>query len=281
MISIIVRSFNDVKYIRQTLEMLINQQLPDEFEILSFDSGSTDGTLEIIQSFPRVKIFPPEGKYNPARVLNRAVQLARGKIIIFNNSDAIPQTTDYAAQLIAPLNDEKIGAVFGNQLPRPEATPLVRKDNLRAFGDGLDAANWRHMFSLASSAARREILLKHPFDEAYQYSEDIAWSWHLKHDFGYKIVYVPAARVEHSHNYTSAEIRKRFYNEGIANGMIWREMPEYYKFWAQMVKEMGRDVIYLAKHHQLGYLWHGLSYRYLQRASLYRGTRDWIRSNVK
>ncbi|MEG2075396.1 MAG: glycosyltransferase family A protein [Victivallaceae bacterium] len=281
MISIIVRSFNDVKYIRRTLEMLTNQQLEEEFEILNFDSGSTDGTLEIIKTFPQVKVFPPEGKYNPGRVLNRAVQLAQGEIIIFNNSDAVPQSLDYAAKLIAPLSDVQVGAVFGNQLSRPEATPLVKKDNFRAFGDGLDAANWRHMFSLARSAARREVLLKYPFDTAYQYSEDIAWSWRLKHDLGYKIVYASAAQVEHSHNYTTSEVRKRFYNEGIANGMIWREKPIFHECFAQMCKEMVRDVIYLTKHHHLGYLFSGLYYRYVQRMSLYRGTRDWVRSNEK
>ncbi len=281
MISVIVRSCNDRDYIGETLSMLLRQQVDDEVEILNFDSRSTDGTMDIVRSFPAVRAIPPEeGPYVPGKVLNRAVREAKGEIIVFNNSDAIPQHCDYLAKLIAPLRDPAVGAVYGNQLPRPDAWPLVRKDNLRAFGDGQVAATWEHMFSMASSAARRDVLQHVPFDESFQYSEDIEWSLRLKRQYHYRIVYVPEAEVEHSHNYPPAALRKRFYNEGRANAMMYRRRPSALRALLAFGREAGRDFNYLLRNGELKYLASGLRYRALQRLSTYRGERDWAKENL-
>ena len=90
-ISVVVRSHNDAGLIRETLTRLCAQTVADRMEILLFDDNSTDGTLEAAASFPSVTVVPWDGMpYNPPRVLNRAVDAAHGKIIVFNNSDAIP-----------------------------------------------------------------------------------------------------------------------------------------------------------------------------------------------
>ncbi len=282
MISVIVRSFNDEAVIRETLKSLLAQKIDEEVEILSFDSNSSDGTLDILREFPDVKIFPHDGlPYRPGRVLNRAVAAAKGDIVVFNNSDATPQDEYFLAALIRPLKDPAVGAVFANQLPRPDALPLVRKDYMRAFGDGRDAATWRHMFSLASSAARREVLVQIPFDEAYQYSEDIEWSWRLKTRHGMKIAYAPDARVMHSHNYTGAEVRKRFYNEGIADGMIWPEVPSLPRILLALGKEIVRDWLYLFRAREFGAILPGVVYRVRQRLYTYRGVCDQVKGRRK
>lgn len=278
MISVIVRSFNDVQIIGRTLAALCRQQINDTVEILNLDSGSSDGTLAVVREFAQVRIIPDDGlPYNPARTLNRAVEAATGDILVFNNSDAVPLSDDYLAVLTAPLTDTEVGAVFGNQLPRSDAWPLVCKDHQRAFGDGRDAATWRHMYSMASSAARREIALRYPFDLRFQYSEDIEWSWRLKTQHGLRLVYVETAQVEHSHNYGLLQARKRFYNEGLANAMIWPEKPRFGAAAGQAGKEILRDWRYLWRQRQLGYLLPGLAYRIVQRWELYRGERDGFR----
>ncbi|MBO7089384.1 MAG: glycosyltransferase, partial [Lentisphaeria bacterium] len=148
-ISVVVRAHNDAALIRDTLTMLTEQTAADRMDILLFDDDSTDGTLEIAKTFPSVTIVPWDGlPYNPPRVLNRALDAARGEFIVFNNSDAVPQSRDAVERLVAPLRDPSVGAVYGNQLPRPDAFPIVRKDYERAFGDGSVAATWDFMFSL-------------------------------------------------------------------------------------------------------------------------------------
>lgn len=282
-ISVVIRSHNDAEVIGRTLEMLCRQKLPaaTELELLSFDDGSTDATPEIIAAFPQVRSVPGDGgPYNPGRVLNHAVAATTGDMIVFNNSDAVPQRDDYLAALVRPLADPAVGAVYANQLPRPDAFALVRKDHLRAFGDGREAAKWRHFFSLAASACRAEVARQFPFDPAFRYSEDIDWSWRLRRA-GLRLVYVPEAAVEHSHNYPPAQLAKRFYNEGIANGQLYGERPSFGHFLLATANEMRRDAAFLAKEREWRLLPAGLRYRWIQRFSSYAGERDFSRGKER
>ena len=270
-ITVVVRSHNDHDLIRDTLSMLCDQTVADRMEILLFDDNSTDGTLETAASFPSVTIVPWDGQpYNPPRVLNRAVDAAHGKYIVFNNSDAVPCSRDAVERIAARLQDPAVGAVYGNQLPREDALPLVRKDYERAFGDGTVAASWGFMFSLVFSAVRTDVARRIRFNPAFQYSEDIDWALRIR-ESGLKVIYEKDAAVVHSHNYTPAILRKRFYNEGIANGMLYGTNPCFCRAFLGFAAEAARDFLYLCRHHELGYCLKGFRYRWTQRMSCYRG----------
>lgn len=271
-ISVVVRSHNDAGLIRETLNRLCAQTVADRMEILLFDDNSTDGTLEIASSFPDVTIVPWDGlPYNPPRVLNRALDTARGKYIVFNNSDAVPCSNDIVERIVAYLSDPAVGAVYGNQLPREDAWPLVRKDYERAFGDGSVAATWGFMFSLVFSAVRADVARQFRFNPAFQYSEDIDWALRIR-ESGLKIVYAADAAVVHSHNYTTEILRKRFYNEGVANGMLFHKRPSFVRAVLGFAVESLRDFRYLLRHHELGYyFFSGIRYRWTQRMSCYKG----------
>ena len=281
-ISIVVRAHNDAALIRDTLSMLTRQTVADRMEILLFDDASTDGTLEIAKTFPSVTIVPWDGlPYNPPRVLNRALDTARGEFIVFNNSDAVPQSRDAVERIVAPLRDPSVGAVYGNQLPRPDAFPLVRKDYERAFGDGTVAATWDFMFSLVFSGVRADVARRFRFDPKFQYSEDIEWARRIRTS-GLRIVYVPEAAVEHSHNYPPDALRKRFFNEGVANGLMSGRRPSFLHAMLSLAAETLRDVRYLAASHELSRLCESLRYRRIQRLSSYRGERfawQWSRTH--
>ncbi len=270
-ITVVVRSHNDRDLICDTLSMLCDQTVADRMEILLFDDNSTDGTLEAAASFPSVTVVPWDGQtYNPPRVLNRAIGAAHGKYIVFNNSDAVPCSRDAVERIVARLQDPTVGAVYGNQLPRADALPLVRKDYERAFGDGTVAATWGFMFSLVFSAVRTDVARRIRFNPAFQYSEDIDWALRIR-ESGLKVVYEKDAAVVHSHNYTPEILRKRFYNEGIANGMLYGTKPCFFRAFVGFAAEAARDFLYLCRHHELGYCFKGLRYRWTQRMSCYRG----------
>ena len=272
--SVVIRSKNDLALIGRTLAALRGQDFAD-FELLCVDSGSTDGTWELIEAQrPDLAWRVRPEDYIPGKVLNDAVRRCSGKIVVFNNSDCVPLDARWLGNLVRPLlEDESLGAVFGNQSPRPSAAPLVAKDHARAFGDGKTAAQWGHFFSLATSAAPRELLLQLPFDETLRYSEDVEWSLRVKRS-GRALRYVPEARVEHSHNYSPPELRKRFYNEGYAEGQIHRSaLPWLSGFALPCLREMARDLLYLSRRGLFGAIPGGLRYRLAQRLSAWRGRR--------
>jgi len=273
LVSILVRSGNDERFIGATLRAIFDQDCPLPFEVICCDDASTDRTPEIIASFPQAVLLPrPEGEYIPGRRLNYMVSHCRGDIVVFNNADAVPQGRRWLIDLITPLLEGRADAVYGNQLPRPDAKYLVRKDNLRAFGDGRIAAKWHFFFSLATSAARRADLVEHPFDERIRYSEDVEWA----HRRNIRIVYVPEARVEHSHNYTLAQLERRFYGEGRADAQIFGSTPPLWRELVSAAVESLRDLVFLLKHPAgLAELPFSPVRRFAQRYSHWKGGRDY------
>ena len=286
LVSIVMRSKNDMLYIGETFERIFNQNFTD-FEILNFDSGSEDGTWEIICKYnPDNSWRDDNNGYVPGKVLNKAVRKARGRIVVFNNSDCIPQDKFWLERLVEPLGQgnpgvENISGVFCNQTARPDAFPLVRKDYKRAFGDGRISGQWEHFFSLASSAILRDLLLEHPFREDLQYSEDVDWAWRMR-KLGLKTVYVPDAIVEHSHNYTRQEMKTRFYNEGWAEGQIYGRGKSFLRgFLLPCVAEIGRDMAYLLGNGEGLSIPAGCAYRITQRYSCWKGHRDFMASQAQ
>ena len=248
-VSILMRARNDEALIGRALKAVFAQKTDLKFEVVVCDDASTDRTREVAARFP-VRFFErPAGPYKPGRTLNPLVRAAKGDIVVFNNSDAVPLDERWLDELVKPLlaGSRRVFA-FANQLPRADAQALVRKDNERAFGDGRVQATWRFFFSLASSATWRQNLLEAPFDEDIPYSEDVAWAWRnsRREVDPVKIVYCPDARVEHSHNYTLRELAKRFRGEGAADRVIFGDRPSLLRELVSAARETLRDWVYLA-----------------------------------
>ncbi len=271
-VSIVMRSHNDGALIGRTLDMFRIQSVRP-VEIICVEDHSSDDTAEVLRRFPEVKVLQPPVPYAPGRVLNFAARAAKGEILVFNNSDAIPLDEFYLENLIAPTAaDENVGATFGNQLPRPDAELLVRKDNERAFGDGKIAATWKHFFSMAASATRRQTVLDFPFDETLRCAEDIDWSWRLRRR-GRKIVYVPEAKVEHSHNYTASQLRRRFFDEGYDSVTTFGGAPGFFSTLRAFLMECLRDIPYLVRRRAFPTLFRSPLRRFRQKFGFYAGAR--------
>ena len=271
MISVLMRSHNDILFVKSTVEALLEQNTDEPVEIISCDDHSTDGTAEYLAEVTEIRrISPPDGKYVPGKTLNYMVNHAHGEYIVFNNADAIPQHKEYLQNLVAPLKDKSVNCVFANQIARKNAFAVVRKDYERAFGDGSVSCKWHKFFSLVSSGFRKDELIQHPFDESFQYSEDSQWV--NRRDV--KIVYVPDAVVEHSHNYTLKEVKKRFFNEGIADRQMNKHTPCLLMTIKSISAETLRDWIYIVKNGAWKEFFYAPVYRCVQKISYFRGTKQ-------
>jgi glycosyltransferase involved in cell wall biosynthesis len=91
-ISIVIPSYNKAKFIRDTLNSLIDQKYPG-IEVIIQDGGSSDGSLEIIKSFAKryPKIFKWESKKDKGQTeaINKGFKKATGEIFAYLNSDDI------------------------------------------------------------------------------------------------------------------------------------------------------------------------------------------------
>lgn len=219
---IVMRSYNDMPLIVDTLSMVNQQDSP--FELISLDNESTDGTLQEIKKYTDLTINIPKGTYVPGRVLNQGMEVSHGEFVVFLNSDCTPQNKSWLKNLLAGFTDDKVAAVFSRQIPRSNCHPILAKDTEDTFGDGSRQKYWRHCFSMASSAIRRSVWEQMGFNEQIQYSEDIDWTWRARQK-GYTIRYVADSIVMHSHNYTLKQFYKRHYGEGRAEAVIFDWSP--------------------------------------------------------
>ena len=95
MVSIICNTYNHEKYIKETLESLINQKTDFEYEILVHDDASTDKTPEIIKEYeneyPNIikPIYQTENQHSKRVGISRKFQYPRaiGKYIAFCEGD--------------------------------------------------------------------------------------------------------------------------------------------------------------------------------------------------
>lgn len=276
-VSIVMRSYNDIEYIEKTLKMVLKQKYTD-FELINVDCSSTDGTFEVIKRYNPDKSYQiPPSEYVPGKVLNDAVKRCQGSVIVFNNSDCVPCNENWLGNLVKPILEARAVAVYGNQRPRINAHPLVKKDNERAFSE--ISQSWFHFFSLATSAIFKVELQTYPFNNNLQYSEDIDWSYRAKQR-GSVIVFAEDAMVEHSHNYTPEQQKKRFYGEGFAEGAIYGRRGRLdgflFKVLKPLVAETARDVVYLLKKGQIGWILQAPAYRWRQKYWAYRGLKDYF-----
>ena len=93
-ISIITPSYNQGRYIEQTIQSVLNQNYPN-IEHIVMDGGSTDHTVEILRKYPHL-VWVSEKDRGQADALNKGFARATGEIVGWINSD------DYYREHIFP-----------------------------------------------------------------------------------------------------------------------------------------------------------------------------------
>jgi len=277
LVSIILRSYNEAWALRDTLRAVQAQEY-ENWELIVIDSGSTDGSVDLIrQAVPRhfIQIAPHE--YNPSRVLNQGMQLARAEYAVCLNADATPQGRHWLRPMVEALFDPRTAAVFGRQIPRHDCQAVFARDYETCFGPQRESSRWDHFFSMASSGLRKDVWTRRGFLEALQYSEDDEYTRWCKEQ-GYVVRYCPESVAMHSHNYTPAQAYKRSFGEARALAAVWNGARTDFN-WPRTVllgwlNDARRDLWFCVRRHRLREWPHALSIRWQQRCARLAGFRD-------
>ena len=118
LVSIVLPTLNGARFIRASIESCLAQTF-ERFELIVVDGGSTDGTLEIVETIddPRVRLIHQPG--NAGRLpgaLDRGFEEARGELFTWTQDDDL-YAPEALAVLVAGLNARPdAGMVYAGQV---------------------------------------------------------------------------------------------------------------------------------------------------------------------
>ncbi len=225
--SVITVNFNAGAHLATGARSVLASTAP--VELLVVDNGSTDGSLDALQSAvgddPRVRVLENGANLGFARANNRALAGAGGEWLLFLNPDCVIER-DAIARMQASLQAHPRAGMAGGLLLNPDGTeqaggrrerPTPGKAFVRAFGLGgvgrdfvrtgdplpphpveVDAISGAFMF-----VRRDAVEAVGPLDEDYfLHCEDLDWCERFRRA-GFDVLFVPDVRVVHDKGVSS------------------------------------------------------------------------------
>jgi rhamnosyltransferase len=216
-VSIVMPTRNGAGTLPAVLDSIARQRVDFPFEVIAVDSASNDGTADLLRGRVDRLINIPAGSFDHGLTRNLGIEHAGGELVVLIVQDALPTSDSWLAALTAPLlADDRVAGAFARQLPRPDASAVTRyylsrwvasSETVRvtevadrAELEALEpmAQVERCAFDNVCSCIRRSIWSEHPFRQT-PIGEDIEWGREVLLA-GYRLAYVPAAAVIHSHD---------------------------------------------------------------------------------
>lgn len=195
MISIIIRTKNEERWITSCLQAVFDQTYKD-IEVIIVDNNSTDKTLEKARMFD-VKIINID-EFLPGNAINMGIRASVGEYIVCLSSHCIPIDNSWLHTLIENFDDESVAGVYGRQEPMSYSTDFDKRDLLITFGLDKRVQIKDSFFHNANSMIKRDVWERFPFNEHVTNIEDRVWAKEvLEND--YRIIYEPEASVYHYH----------------------------------------------------------------------------------
>ncbi len=114
LVSIITPSFNQARFLEDTLLSVINQDYAN-IEYLVVDGASNDGSLDIIRKHEKhINWWISEKDQGQADAINKGFRRAKGEFIAWLNSDDMYACGAITKAVRALIRDENLGMVFSN-----------------------------------------------------------------------------------------------------------------------------------------------------------------------
>lgn len=194
-VSIIIRSFNEEKWIGACLKAVFAQDYED-FEVILVDSGSVDQTVNKARQYP-VKLVTING-FLPGKAINEGIRASEGQYLVCLSAHCIPVNDKWLSGLLKNFDSPEVAGVYGRQEPMTFTPDTDKRDLITVFGLDRKVQKKDSFFHNANGMIRRDIWEKIPFDEKVTNIEDRLWAKEIL-AAGYTIIYEPEASVYHYH----------------------------------------------------------------------------------
>jgi glycosyltransferase involved in cell wall biosynthesis len=178
LISIVTPSFNQGRYLGETLDSILGQGYPS-LEVIVMDGGSTDQSVDVIRTRQeRLAFWRSAPDHGQAAAINEGFARARGVIFGWLNSDDlhVSGALQTVANLSAGFVDDAI-VVYGScELFRDNGTVIERRSAVPFDLNRLQITDFLDQPSVFFTRAAWERV--GPLDESLHYAFD--WEWFLR-----------------------------------------------------------------------------------------------------
>jgi len=232
-LSVIIPTYNREKLLAKALEGYLAQSTPElVFELLVVDDGSTDGTATMVREFRERSPFPirylRQPNQGPAAARNLGIREAASSIVLFTDSDIVPERELVAQHLEWHRANPQTSAAVLGYVTWPEeikATPFMRWYGENAlFGyrgiRGKREIDFRFFYTCNLSLKTDFLRTCGQFDEEFKSAawEDIELGFRLEKT-GLRLLYNPQAIAFHHQFFTFEEACRK----ALANS-AWRKL---------------------------------------------------------
>ena len=226
MISIIIPAYNAAHTLEACIQAL-QQQITDEtYEIIVVNDASTDNTVNVATAVGADHIIS-KGKLGKSGTRNAGAQAAQGDILLFTDSDCEP-LPNWIERMITPFRqDPNIIGVKGAYYSRQtELVARFTQVEVEERYDRMSQLPTTNFIDTYAAAYKRHIFLENGgFDTSLPEVEDQDFSFRLAAK-GYKMVFVPEARVYHRHTISASHYFRRKFAIGKWKAMLMHRHPE-------------------------------------------------------
>ncbi|HXT70398.1 MAG TPA: glycosyltransferase [Vicinamibacterales bacterium] len=217
-LSVVVPVLNGASTLPALFSSLNAQRVDGPIEIIAVDSGSTDGSLDLLHRWADTVIRIRPDEFNHGTTRNLALSRARAELVVLLVQDVRLSHDDCLERLTRPLlEDSTLAGTFARQQARPDASALTRHYLDRWIASS--PAGWRSAlrggaaefetmsplarmsrctFDHVAACIRKAVWEQHPF-KATPIAEDLEWAREVL-VAGHELAFVPEAIVEHSHD---------------------------------------------------------------------------------
>lgn len=231
MISVIIPVKNGASTLQECLRGVLNQKGVDyDVEVIVIDDGSTDGSRQIAEKMG-AQVFSQKNM-GPASARNYGARVAGSDILVFTDSDCIPQQ-GWLKYLVAPMTELSIIGTKGTYCTQQKSliARFVQQEYELKYAR-MRKYEFIDFIDTYSAAYRRDVFLENGGFRTFfpvASAEDIELSFRLARK-GCKMVFTPQAVVSHHHVNTLWGYFKRKCTQVYWRTFIFRWFPE--KAWS-------------------------------------------------
>ena len=267
--SIVIRAYNEEKHLGRLLEGIARQTVKDA-EVILVDSGSTDSTVAIVESFGARVVRIPSAEFTFGRSLNFGIRAATRELIVITSAHVYPVYPDWLESLLRPFNDEIVALTYGKQRG-PDFAKFSEQQIFHQWYPDVSKSRQETVFcNNANAAIRKSLWERNPYDETLTGLEDLAWAKWVKEQ-GYAIAYVAEAEIIHVHNETPHGVFNRYRREAMAFKRIHPEASfSVYDFLRLTAMNVFSDLWHATRE---GALWKNIASIFWFRFMQFHGTR--------